>query len=122
MKRFLLLLLVFVLPLQMSWAAMHICEHDDRAGPAVVVQHETAGHGHEHASDEAHHHDAAAEHEGQDNCCASAQGCQGQHSLVGTSDNFMFFSPVSQHMAAAPPGFTELDPLTRIDRPRWRAA
>jgi hypothetical protein len=117
MRRFLLLLLAFVLPLQMSWAATHFC--DDEGAVKAAVAAAERGDQHDHGG---HAGDADQAEKIADACCSAAHGCHGMHSMVAPAEGFVLFSPASEPVAAAPPGLPELDALVRIDRPQWSAA
>lgn len=118
MRRFWLFLLVFVLPLQMSWAATHLCD-DERLGAQPVVAAELGN----------HLHGATAAEQSDppggkiaDACCGAAHACHGLHHLVGQAEpKFAAGSsteiPVAS--AAAPPS---ADPISRVERPKWSAA
>lgn len=118
MRRFLLLLLAFVLPLQMSWAAAHFCDDEKLVAHAIAA-----------AEQGEHVHDAAAEEQsdGQaekiaDACCGAAHGCHGLHHLMGQADPALAPTAATQMPApsgAAPP-LSEAQ--SRIERPNWSAA
>ena len=120
MRRLLLLLFAFVLPLQMSWAATHFC--DDEGAVKAAVAAAERGERHDHAARGGHVDDAGQAGKIADACCLAAHGCHGMHSMVAPAERFVLFSPASEPVAAAPPGLRELDALDRIDRPRWSAA
>lgn len=118
MRRFLLLLLALVLPMQMSWAATHFCD-DARLVELAVAAAEQGGHVHG---------DATAEHtesKGEkiaDACCGAAHNCHGLHHIMGQAEP-EFAGRASTQMPApsgAAPPMGEV--LSRIDRPNWSAA
>lgn len=110
MKRWLIVLLIFVLPLQMSWASLHVC--DDSSAPAASEFVFTDGHS---AADAA---SSLA-----DACCASAHACHGLHTAMCECSPFLAVTvPASSHLS-----FTCLTLglggiLTAIDRPQWHPA
>lgn len=122
MRRFLLLLLAFVLPLQMSWAAVHFCDESAHAISAEQVADAVA--------DLANQADDASQANGDpakpdalaDACCSAAHGCHGLHSVMGPSGGLSLSPPAAHAMAAAPPALPKRDALSRIDRPQWLVA
>lgn len=117
MRRLGLFLLVFVLTLQMSWAAVHYC--DDTREVAHAMTADEAGHVHEaEADDQA---DVNAEKIA-DACCGAAHGCHGLHHLMGQADPE--FAAMTSSLGSPPSGTGP--PLsgahTRIERPNWLAA
>lgn len=120
MRRFCLLLLMFVLPLQMSWAAVHYCD-DERLLSATVVAAMTSGHDHD--GDVAEQ-KAADQESGKiaDACCEAAHGCHGLHHMVGHAGSGFAAGPSRQvptQAGAAPP---PIELSTRVERPQWSAA
>ena len=118
MRRFWLLLLVLVLPLQMSWAATHFCD-DERLVAKTVVAAELGNHAHQALADEVS--DSQAEKIA-DACCGTVHGCHGLHHLVGLTAPVFVPARSTQmpiHIGAAPPA-GEL--LSRVERPKWSAA
>jgi hypothetical protein len=114
-KRFWLLLLAFVMPLQMSWAAIHFC--DD----AAALVH--AGSSHEASAASPVQSDAgdAGDVLG-DACCTAAHGCHGLHSLIGQEAPEFFLpaftsTPADFQQPVARSPFAE-----RHERPQWLAA
>lgn len=118
MRRLWLLLLAFVLPLQMSWAAVHLC--DDTRPLAHAVQAVEFGDDHADQADSSSS-GAQAEHSA-DACCGSAHGCHGLHHLMGQASCDFAAPAVKQLLAlsGASPPLSEL--LTRVERPKWLAA
>ncbi|TWO72984.1 hypothetical protein FN976_01730 [Caenimonas sedimenti] len=118
MRRFLLLLLAFVLPLQMSWAAAHFCDDEKLVAHAVAAA-EHAGHDHGAQADEQS--DAKAEKIA-DACCGAAHGCHGLHHLMGQAD-LAFLPSVAAQMPAPSGAAPPLGGIhSRIERPNWLAA
>ena len=118
MRRFLLLLLAFVLPLQMSWAAAHFCDDEKLVAHAVAAA-EQNGRDHAGAADEQS--DPKAEKIA-DACCEAAHGCHGLHHLMGQADPALAPSAATQMPApsgAAPP---VSEARSRIERPNGSAA
>lgn len=118
MRRFCLLLLVLVLPLQMSWAAAHFCDDERMVAHAVAV-----------AERGEHAHDAVAEQQSDaqaekiaDSCCGAAHGCHGLHHLMGQADPEI--APTVSSQVPAPWGVAPMPsgPRWRIERPNWSAA
>lgn len=117
MRRIGLFLLVFVLSLQMSWAAVHYCD-DTRTGPLAAT-----------ANDDSHSHEAEADGQldGQaekiaDACCGAAHACHGLHHLMGHED-FAVATPAATQMPAPSGGSPPLSVAhSRIERPNWLAA
>jgi hypothetical protein len=122
MRRFCLLLLALVLPLQMSWAAMHFCDGITPAA-ATVQASEHSGESHAHASSASQHGDGIDQTDlTVDPCCDAAHGCHGLHTLMNQDDSnghavaaahFIFSSP----LVLARNAFS-----TRHERPQWPAA
>lgn len=121
MRRFLLLLLAFVLPLQMSWAATHFCDDAQLVAQAVASaelgDHAHDGH-HERADEQS---DSKAEKIA-DSCCGAAHGCHGLHHLMGHGD--LAFSTSASTQMPAPSGAAPplSEARSRIERPNWLAA
>ncbi|TFZ04589.1 hypothetical protein [Ramlibacter rhizophilus] len=118
MRRFLLLLLALVLPMQMSWAATHFCD-DERLVALAVAAAEQGGHFHAEAAGEKS--DSQSEKIA-DACCGAAHNCHGLHHIMGQADPEFAAAACTQmpaHSGAAPP-LGEV--LSRIERPNWPAA
>lgn len=119
MRRLSLLLLLLVLPLQMSWAAMHFC--DDAGQVKEAVEEAAIDHAHDsHAAEP----DSGDEQSAKivDACCGAADGCHGLHHLIGCMD--AAFAPAGSgqvpiESGAAPPSGGG---LSRVERPKWSAA
>lgn len=116
MKRLLLLLLAFVLPLQMSWAAVHFCDDEKLVAHAVAAAEQGA-----HAAAAEGQPDAKAEKIA-DACCGAAHGCHGLHHLMGQADPA--FAPTATTQMPAPSGAAPplSEAQSRIERPNWSAA
>ncbi len=118
MRRFLLLLLALVLPIQMSWAATHFCD-DARLVELAVAAAEEGGHVHAEAAGEQS--DLQSEKIA-DACCGAAHNCHGLHHLMGQADPVFVGAACAQMPAqsgAAPPTG---EVVSRIERPNWSAA
>ncbi len=119
MKRFLLLFLAFVLPLQLSWAATHVC--DDMAPVVRAAAHAIESAAGSQASPADHERSGKAD-KAHDACCGAAHACHGLHSLIGQADKTRLPAATSQPVAASPPALFERDALVRIERPQWPLA
>ena len=120
MRRFWLLLLVLVLPIQMSWAAVHICDDE---GSGEATESSAAMWNHDHESDQVNKFsDAQKSEKIADSCCGAAHGCHGLHHIMGQADPE--FAPRATSLMPAPSGAAP--PLSaarsRIERPNWLAA
>ena len=118
MKRFWLLLLAFVLPLQMSWAAVHFCDADiaHSAGTTAPVAPEDSGR------------QAAKAAEGQvaealaDACCGASHGCHGLHNLMAPVETATGVAPSGTSISSAEVPLATSAFHTRHERPQWFAA
>lgn len=118
MKRFWLLLLAFVLPLQMSWAAVHFCEADQAhaAGTTAAVVPEDS------------ERQAVKSVEGQvvealaDACCGASHGCHGLHNLMAPVETATCLAPGSAGISSAEVPLATSAFHTRHERPQWSAA
>jgi len=119
MKRFWLLLLLCVLPLQMSWAAVHVCSESLAAaaqqGSAQVAAQsdvDTAG----------HTGDSVGKAHAADSCCTGAHGCHGLHSLM-PAHSLPFMADAASQAIQSLDGPAERGPFgARVERPKWHAA
>ncbi len=120
MRRFWLLLLVFVLPLQMSWAAVHSCD-DERLVTANVAAALLSSHDHDTDSVKQASDDQKSEKIA-DSCCGAAHGCHGLHHLMGQAN--AEFAPRAAGLMPAPSGAAPplSEARSRIERPNWLAA
>ena len=118
MKRFLILLLAFLLPMQMSWAAAHFCDDEPLVAHAVATA-ELGQHAHAVPADGQS--DAQAEKIA-DACCDAAHGCHGLHHLMSQAD--LPFATFVSAQLPAPSGAAPPMPeaRSRIERPNWLAA
>ena len=116
MKKFWLLLLVFILPVQMSLAAVHLCD-DGIAVPTMSHAFEPSDAGDVHQEAHQHPTDHGAEH-----LSDAGHGCNAFHGLtsqdgntvgVATAANFISMS----HLLPVPGAFS-----TRHERPQWLPA
>lgn len=117
MRRFWLLLLLVVLPVQVSWAAIHHCD-DTASGVAAVLAgapQATGDHGLP-ASDEA----PAAEKTGQNT--PSAHPCHGLHELMGQGTPSSLEAADETVLASSQPVFRPSPISPRHERPQWAAA
>ena len=118
MKKFWLLLLAFVLPLQMSWAAVHFCDADisHTAGATTPVP---AGQSTRPAAKAA---------EGQivealaDACCGASHGCHGLHNLMAPHETATGVVSAGANLASADAPCATSVFSTRHERPQWSAA
>jgi hypothetical protein len=124
MKRWLIFLLVFVLPLQMSWASAHLWENTamDTAVVSVGGEH---SHNHRHAShaDQGESASTTAGHAAADPLTASehasAHAHDGLHYGVVLEGSPLVIPQVNiTHTARLLPLCLH-HPLARIDRPQW---
>ncbi|MEJ7931447.1 hypothetical protein WG922_15840 [Ramlibacter sp. AN1015] len=118
MRRWLLLLLAFVLPLQMSWAAVHAC-HDELATATAHAQ--APG------SDRAIALDVSnVEIEDgkqfSDACCGAAHACHGLHHLMGHAAPEFTAQVSSQINLTSGPAPALIQLSARVERPKWLAA
>lgn len=124
MRRFWLVLLAFVLPLQMSWAAVHFC--DESAHAISVDQAEQVVLDFGQQADETGKikggSDPAKPDALADACCSAAHGCHGLHSIIGPADGIPLSPQPAHILAASSPALVERDALSRIERPQWLAA
>lgn len=123
MRRFWLALLMFVLPLQMSWAAVHFCDGASLARMSVEEVGVMPGHDHgNETSQVAEDQKSATSDKSADACCGAAHGCHGLHHLMGSADAALVPVVASQlpvQSGAAPPAGAL---LSRVERPKWPAA
>lgn len=121
-KRFCLILLIMLLPIQMSWAAMHICEDDvPAATSSAQVIHESA-HEHNHESVVAKSSNAADKAHVADACCFSGHGCHSLHSLMVSESLQGCLSDRAHAMNGQDGQLTGSAFSARHERPKWPAA
>ncbi|MGA0572775.1 hypothetical protein ACO2Q9_18825 [Variovorax sp. VNK109] len=126
MKRCLLLLLVFVLPLQLSWAAIHYCEDDDGVGLLNVASAQFDDHRHAPVPEAGSGSTASVSFDVQtgnaDPCCAAAHACHGLHHLIANSPSDLA-APASERVRWLSSADPRPDSRTaRLERPKWLAA
>jgi hypothetical protein len=112
MFRLWLLLLAFVLPLQMSWAAVHFCND---AAAAVTVSESLQDHNHAASGGQ----DDSA---GQVDCCAAAHGCHGLHNLMATEQAQLSVPTLSNIVPITDDESRQRQFAARHERPQWSAA
>lgn len=121
MRRWLLVFLLFVLPLQFTWAsAAGYCRHEQEANARHVGHHS-----HEHAGDRdtasksaqpaADDGDATALGLEHSDCSFCHLGCAKPFARALSDPTLA----LGQHFAAAPPGPLALVGADRIERPNW---
>lgn len=118
MRRFWLLLLLIVLPVQVSWAAIHHCD-DTVSGVAAVLAGAPKAAG-DHAlpasDDEAIATDASAQN------APSAHPCHGLHELMGHGTQSSIETAKETVLASSQPVFRPSILASRHERPQWAAA
>ncbi len=105
MRRFVLILLMFVLPLQFSWAAVAgFCEIDSTAGGLGVIGYHVHEHAHEHAQPQSDAAQAGSLNADVDRDCGPCHGhSHGSAAMLGlppvhvvqTSDRYGWHTPPS---------------------------
>lgn len=120
MRRFWLLLLVVVLPFQMSWAAVHYCD-DERLLSTTVEASMTAGHDHDGQTAKQRAGDQNSEKIA-DACCGASHGCHGLHHLMPHTEASLPSAGRAAVAAARDGPFTCGFLATRVERPKWLAA
>lgn len=118
MRRFWLLLLIVVLPLQMSWAAVHLC---DGEAAAIATAAPKAG------DQLAHSHDSqATQSQGAeiltDACCGAVHGCHGLHNLMAQAAPAVAVVPSRGLLTALDERMAQRQFADRHERPQWLAA
>jgi hypothetical protein len=121
MKNLWLLMLAIVIPMQTSWAAMHVCEG---AGITLTAaaQHQEAAHAPSAATAVDADQNSEVANPLADTCCSSAHGCHGLHSLMAQADRPMSVVLPSVSYKSSD---TLLEPghaHARLERPNWSAA
>lgn len=117
MRRFWLFFLAIVLPLQMSWAAVHFCDESAHIASAVQTADVATDTAVDVSQDDPTKSGVLA-----DACCSAAHGCHGLHSIMSPGEKPALPLPAAQPVARSPPALSERDALGRIDRPQWLVA
>lgn len=117
MRRFWLLLLLMVLPVQMSWAAIHHCD-DTTAESAVVLG--VAFQTQEHAA--ARHSDDQGAADTSAKKSPSAHPCHGLHQLMAHVPQLLSDATEAMALASPEPLFCPSAVVSRRERPQWAAA
>lgn len=115
MRRFLLLLLLVVLPVQMSWAAVHACEHSIAVGDSGLVK---LGAGELSTSSSLDDAPTKAADQGQ----SSVQACDGLHELMTERTDAVLEPAVTSFLYVRESVVRLRVVADRLDRPQWRAA
>lgn len=122
MKRFCLILLIMLLPIQMSWAAMHICDDDIAVAEATAqVMHQADQHEHDHPMLKADQGDASKGHAA-DACCFAGHGCHSLHSLMVSEPSQASVSDSAHALNALQSRRAGGAFSARHERPKWPAA
>ena len=121
MRNFWLLILVVVIPMQTSWAAMHVCES---AGVTLTAaaQHQEVAHAPSAAKVVDTDQNSEVVNPLADTCCSAAHGCHGLHSLMAQAGNTISVVLPSFSYKSSD---TLLEPghaHARLERPNWSAA
>lgn len=118
MRRFWLFLLVLmVLPVQMSWAAIHYCDDGAPVSAAVLaVASEAAGYIAAIPSDDRRQADAPVKK------APSAHSCHGLHELMAHAVEALIEPAKEMALASSEPVFRPSAVASRRDRPQWPAA
>lgn len=118
-KRLCLILLILLLPIQMSWAAIHICD-DDLGQTAFVQAVQQSQHDHEQVSEKAG--SPGEKTHAADACCFTGHGCHGLHSLMA-SESSQAKLPDSSHALNGLNRLSNCGAISaRHERPKWPAA
>lgn len=116
MKRFWLLLLVFVLPVQMSLAAVHLCDDGiPMAAMSQAFEHSDANDIHQHPADHGAEHLGDAGHGSAHGCTVFLGLTSHDGTTVGVAAAANFIS--SSHLLPVFAAFS-----TRHERPQWLPA
>ena len=116
MSRFLtLLLLVLLLPLQMSWAAARICSDHTVTSSAIEA-------GHKHVTTGVGDSNGSADAGAADVSCGAADCCHGLHHLMGNDAALVCASPGGQAPSVSGLVSAFADCYSRVERPKWPAA
>lgn len=111
-----------LLPIQMSWAAMHICD-DDIAVAEVTAQvmHQSGQHEHDHQVIKASQGDTGKAHVA-DACCFAGHGCHSLHSLMVSDASQASVSDSAHALNALHSQLAGGAFSARHERPKWPAA
>lgn len=121
-KRFFLILLIMLLPIQMSWAAMHICDDDMAVAEATAqVMHQADPHEHDHQVVKAHQGDTGKAHAA-DACCFAGHGCHSLHSLMASDPSQASLLGSAHALNALHSQLAGGAFSARHERPKWPAA
>lgn len=121
MRRFWLLLLVFVLPLQMSWAATHFCDDDFVPVAAAFADAEQGAHQYAKAYEAGEKSDGQKSDQLTD-CCSAAHGCHGLHHLMAQAEASLPSAGSAAIVVLRDTPSTCGYVATRVERPKWLAA
>lgn len=119
MRRFWLLLLVFVMPLQMSWAAVHFCGGETAVLAAAAAS--KAGNELSHSHDETTKQGQGAEALA-DACCGASHGCHGLHNLMTHAAPSLPAMPHESLLISLDERHAQRQFADRHERPQWLAA
>jgi hypothetical protein len=119
MRRFWLVLLAFVLPLQMTWAAMHLCDgqafHDSVQSVQSAAERQEVS-----AQDEAATSLKSAEELA--DSCASGHGCHGLHNVAFAPSPDLLELTGPTALVAYEQRLAQHPVPHRHERPQWSAA
>ena len=117
MRQFWLLLLLMVLPVQMSWAAIHHCDDTTAESAAVLaVAFQTQDGAAASHSDEQGSTDTSAKNS------PSAHPCHGLHQLMAHAPKVIAEATKAKVLASPEPLFCPSVLASRRERPQWSAA
>jgi len=121
MSRFWLLVLMFIVPVQMSWAAVHFCSDEasgaGRIAATLVSSVNEHQHEHEHAVT-----GSRSEPESQHDCCGVHHGCHGLHNLMSMEQAGLTFARAPSVLVALDEAPFERQFAYRHERPQWSVA
>jgi hypothetical protein len=116
-KKFWLLLLAFVLPLQMSWANVHVC---DESSPAIAASQVIEAN--EHHSDVGNAAERVDANAVADSCCCASHSCHGLQSLMAAGQALGLRAEAAGTVADFTAALSGQRLGNRIERPQWLAA
>jgi hypothetical protein len=122
MKRFWLLLLAVVLPLQMSWAAVHFCDNDRAGLPSIAAQSDPARHADLKTGEATKKAEKQVADAWADACCTAAHGCHGLHNAMSASETSLHLAAPAKVVAGPDVRRAQRVFSTRHERPQWLAA